>query len=65
MNLKTQVHLRNGHIRPLSELEPTDHPLAIEQRAGITVQRVVELYVMVVHGLDVKDVVHGSSNPVV
>jgi hypothetical protein len=41
--LKTQVHLRNSGIRPFIELEPTDHPLAIEQRHGITIQRVEEI----------------------
>ena len=41
-NLKTHVHLRADLI-PLVELEPTDHPLAVEQRNGITVDRVVEI----------------------
>jgi hypothetical protein len=41
-NLKTYVHLRAEFI-PLIELEPTDHPLAVEQRNGITVDRVVEI----------------------
>lgn len=44
LNLKTQVHLRNNGSRPFIELEPTDHPLAIEQRAGISQHRVGELY---------------------
>ncbi|MGL9623950.1 DUF2199 domain-containing protein [Bradyrhizobium sp. U531] len=35
-NLKTRLHLRNG-FRPYIELEPTDHPLALEQRLGISV----------------------------
>jgi hypothetical protein len=42
MLLKTNVHLRSG-IRPLIKLEPTDHPLAVEQRQGITLGRVEEL----------------------
>lgn len=61
-NLKTRVHLRDGFIRPFIELEPTDHPLAVEQREGISVQRVAELYALVVHeghapeeGADAKD----------
>jgi hypothetical protein len=29
--------------RPHIELEPTDHPLAVEQRRGITVARVIEI----------------------
>ena len=50
MNLKTRVHLRDGGIRPFIELEPTDHPLAIEQRQGISVARVAELYATMMHG---------------
>lgn len=38
-NLKAMVHLRDHGRRPLIELEPTDHPLAIEQRTGITRER--------------------------
>ncbi len=44
--LKTNVHLRPHPKRPLIELEPTDHPLAIHQRKGISlaeVQAIVEL----------------------
>lgn len=41
--LKTHVHLRDGGIRPFIELEPTDHPLAVEQREGITLNRVEEI----------------------
>lgn len=48
-NLKTMVHLRNDGIRPYIELEPTDHPLAVEQREGITVQRVAEIYAEYMH----------------
>jgi hypothetical protein len=49
VNLKTLVHLRNNGMRPSIELEPTDHPLAIEQRDGITVERVAEIYASVMH----------------
>jgi hypothetical protein len=49
VNLKTMAHLRDGGIRPYIELEPTDHPLAIEQRTGISVSRVAELYIQMVH----------------
>jgi hypothetical protein len=31
-------------VRPYIELEPTDHPLAVEQRNGISVDRVAEIY---------------------
>ena len=43
-NLKTRVHLRDDGIRPYVELEPTNHPLAVEQRNGISVDRVAEIY---------------------
>lgn len=42
-NLKCMVHLRDHGQRPLIELEPTDHPLAVEQRSGITIDRVGEI----------------------
>ncbi len=38
--LKTHVRTRAVGVRPLIELEPTDHPLAVEQREGITAERV-------------------------
>jgi hypothetical protein len=50
LNLKTMVHLRNGGLRPFFELEPTDHPLAVEQREGISMDRVAEIYEAMVHG---------------
>jgi hypothetical protein len=52
MSLKTHLHLRDNGIRPLVELEPTDHPLAIEQRESISVARVAEIYAQVVHEND-------------
>jgi hypothetical protein len=48
-NLKTKVHLRNNGKRPAIELEPTNHPLAIEQREGITPSRVAEIYATYMH----------------
>ena len=36
LNLQTMVQTRPLGLRPLVELEPTDHPLAVEQREGIT-----------------------------
>jgi hypothetical protein len=50
LNLKTQVHLRDNGLRPIIELEPTDHPLAVEQREGISLARVAEIYEKVIHG---------------
>src|SRR5688500_4367375 len=43
INIKTMVHYRtNGH-RPWIELEPTDHPLAVHQRDGITISQAWEI----------------------
>ncbi|MEZ4661288.1 MAG: DUF2199 domain-containing protein [Caldilineaceae bacterium] len=39
-HLKTHVHTQPVGMRPKIELEPNDHPLAIEQRQGITLSRV-------------------------
>ena len=39
-NLKTNLHTRPVGERPFVELEPTDHPLAVEQRTGIGLDRV-------------------------
>lgn len=49
VSLKTRVHLRDKGIRPYVELEPTDHPLAIEQRNGISKARLAEIYAQMVH----------------
>lgn len=49
LNLKTNVHTRPVGMRPLVELEPTDHPLAVEQRVGITRARVQEIAEQLLH----------------
>ena len=43
LNLKTNVRSRKLNERPYLLLEPTDHPLAVEQRTGISMQRVREI----------------------
>lgn len=50
LNLKSHVHTRAVGRRPRVELEPTDHPLAVEQRRGITLARVQEIAELVLHG---------------
>jgi hypothetical protein len=50
LNLKTNVHTQPVGERPLVELEPTDHPLAVEQREGIDLARVQELAERLLHG---------------
>lgn len=44
LKLKARAHLRDQQTRPSLELEPTDHPLAMEQRKGVTVQRIHQFY---------------------
>jgi hypothetical protein len=48
-DLKTNAHTRPVGTRPFIELEPTDHPLAVEQRNGITHDRVREIATAVLH----------------
>lgn len=48
-NLRTNAHTRPVGTRPFIELEPTDHPLAVEQRTGITQDRVREIAMAVLH----------------
>ena len=38
--LATNLHTQPVGTRPFIEVEPTDHPLAVEQREGITMARV-------------------------
>ncbi|HJQ60188.1 MAG TPA: DUF2199 domain-containing protein [Vineibacter sp.] len=49
--LKCQVHPRGNRDRPLIELEPTDHPLAVEQRDGITFDRLLDIYALNGHDI--------------
>jgi hypothetical protein len=44
LKLKTRVHIRSMGERPWVELECTNHPLAIEQREGISMERVAKIY---------------------
>ena len=50
LQLKTHVHLRPPPLRPVIELEPTDHPLAIAQREGISRERHRALALAHLHG---------------
>lgn len=49
INLKTHVHSRPVGQRFVVQLEPTDHPLAIEQRTGITWERVQQIAEKLLH----------------
>lgn len=48
-SLKTHVHTQAVGKRPLIELEPTDHPLAVEQREGISEARLIEIAESIEH----------------
>jgi hypothetical protein len=50
INLKTHVHTRAVGVKPFIELEETDHPLALEQKAGISLARVAEIAAVMLHG---------------
>ncbi len=49
VGLKTNVHTREVGRRPFIKLEATNHPLAVEQRNGITIERVKRIAEMVIH----------------
>ena len=49
LNLKTHVRTRPLGQRPFIELEPTHHPLAVEQKEGITMARVREIAEALLH----------------
>ena len=49
LNLRSMLHTRSVGDRPCVELEPTDHPLAVEQKNGITINRVREIAETVLH----------------
>jgi hypothetical protein len=48
LNLKLNVHLKR-ETRPYFELEPTDHPLAVDQHNGIKLERIQEIAVRSLH----------------
>jgi hypothetical protein len=47
--IKCHLHIRPGNLRPAIELQPTDYPLAIEQREGISMERVMEIVSPILH----------------
>ncbi|MBW6433089.1 DUF2199 domain-containing protein [Actinoplanes hulinensis] len=49
LNLRTNVHTRAVGQLPYIELEPTGHPLAVEQLAGVTRTRVEEIAAFHLH----------------
>jgi hypothetical protein len=49
VGLKANLHTEPIGTRPLIELEPTDHPLSVEQRTGISIARVEEIASLMLH----------------
>jgi hypothetical protein len=49
LSLKCNVISRAPGLRPSLELEPTNHPLAVDQRNGITQERFLELSAQCLH----------------
>ncbi|MCI0366566.1 MAG: DUF2199 domain-containing protein [Phycisphaerales bacterium] len=43
LHIKTMVHTRPVGERPYIEIEQSDHPLSIEQRRGITLERIQQI----------------------
>lgn len=50
LHLKTMAHFQDNLERPQIELEETDHPLSIDQRNGISLQRLSELVHICMNG---------------
>lgn len=49
LGLKAMVHTQPVGTRPTIELEPTDHPLSVEQRNGITLHRAQQIAEHLLH----------------
>jgi hypothetical protein len=50
INLEVQVHTMPVGRRPHFEIVDSDHPLAIEQKRGITLERVQQIAETILHG---------------
>jgi hypothetical protein len=47
--LRTRLHVREYPNRPWVQLEPTDHPLAVDQREGISAERAAAMTEQLLH----------------
>lgn len=47
--LQTQVHPRDGNARPYIELDETDHPLSVDFREGINIEKAQEIAEQITH----------------
>jgi hypothetical protein len=64
LNLKCQVHPRPGRRRPWIEITQEDHLLAVEQREGISIDRLAEIMALHGHALDIdpEGIDHATAN---
>lgn len=46
---KTNVHTRAVGVRPAIELQLSDHPLSVEQRTGVSSERLIEIATKIEH----------------
>jgi hypothetical protein len=53
--LKARLHVRPYPQRPWVELEPTQHPLALDQRRGLTRERAIQIAERLLHPADGRD----------
>jgi hypothetical protein len=60
-SLNVALHTRPIGQRPLVEVESADHPLALEQRAGITTERARRLAEMLEHQTPVPSTPHSPE----
>jgi hypothetical protein len=51
LGLKCQVRPRDDRLRPILELEATDHPLSRQQREGITLDEVLDHHAAAGHDI--------------
>lgn len=51
--VKAMMEFQPNNRRPVIRLEPTDHPLAIDQRNGITLDRLGEIYAAWGHTIEI------------
>ena len=50
LDLKLRLRSKDVKDRPFFEFEQTDHPLVVEQRVGITQERIEEIAAQMTHG---------------
>ncbi|OYX48494.1 MAG: hypothetical protein B7Y90_09835 [Alphaproteobacteria bacterium 32-64-14] len=43
-NLPSDLYFRGDNLRPLMRLHTSDHPLALDQHNGVTLDRIAEIY---------------------